>query len=110
MKKIALTALVILIVLAGVGYWMWNKPHEDIAGAKAEMSIESNQLLKEFETNEQAANTNAENSYEDEVRKLQLKQLKNSVNGSSGSGFGDFLNGVGQAAKVVGSIASIAAL
>ncbi|MBK6375185.1 MAG: hypothetical protein IPF67_19365 [Saprospiraceae bacterium] len=36
---------------------MWNKPHEDIAGAKAEMSIESNQLLKEFETNEQAANT-----------------------------------------------------
>ena len=57
MKKIALTALVILIVLAGVGYWMWNKPHEDIAGAKAELSIQSDQLLKEFETNEQAANT-----------------------------------------------------
>ncbi|MBK8842125.1 MAG: hypothetical protein IPO33_04465 [Saprospiraceae bacterium] len=57
MKKILITALVILIFIAGVGYWMWNKPHEDVAGAKAEMSIESNQLLKEFETNEQAANT-----------------------------------------------------
>ena len=66
------------------------------------------QLTKQ--ANEQAANTNAENSYEDEVRKLQLKQLKNSVNGSSGSGFGDFLNGVGQVAKIGGSIASIAAL
>lgn len=66
------------------------------------------QLTKQ--ANEQAANTNAENSYEDELRKLQLKQLKNSVNGSSGSGIGDFLNGLGQAAKVGGSIASLVAL
>ncbi len=56
MKKIIIAALVILIAMAGVGYWMWNKPHEDVAGAKPEMSIQSDQLLKEFETNEQAAN------------------------------------------------------
>ena len=34
MKKILITALVILIFIAGVGYWMWNKPHEDGAGIR----------------------------------------------------------------------------
>lgn len=66
------------------------------------------QLTKQ--ANEQAANTASENNYEDQMRELQLQQLRNSVKGSSGDQFGDFLNNAGQAVKLGGSIASLLAL
>lgn len=66
------------------------------------------QLTKQ--ANEQAANTAAENSYEDQIRKLQLQQLQNSVNASSGDPLGDFLSNAGQVVKLGGSIGNLLAL
>ena len=35
MKKVILAVLALALVGAGVGYYLWNKPHQDMAAAKA---------------------------------------------------------------------------
>lgn len=66
------------------------------------------QLTKQ--ANEQSANAAQQKSYEDQVRDLQLQQLRNSVKASQGSTFGDIMNYVGQGTKAASSVASLAAL
>ncbi len=57
MKKI-LIVTVILILGAGIfGYMQWNKPHQDIAGAKSDVTISATDLLAAFQSNEAEANT-----------------------------------------------------
>ena len=63
MKKF-LIVTVILILCAGIfGYLQWNKPHEDIAAAKSDITISANELLTAFQTGEEAANA----KYNDKV-------------------------------------------
>ena len=57
MKKIMLTLLVLIVALGGAGYWYWNKPHEDVANAEPEMSVNAQDIVTAFVTNEQEANT-----------------------------------------------------
>lgn len=66
------------------------------------------QLAKQ--SNEQSANSNEEKDYENQVRDLQLQQLRNSVNPSKSSTFGDIMNYIGQGTKAASSVASLAAL
>ncbi len=54
-KKLLLFLLVAGIVGAGVGYYLWNKPHEDIAAAKTDVAIDATQLFQEFNADETAA-------------------------------------------------------
>ena len=56
MKKVLLFLLVAGIVGGLIGYKMWNKPHQDMASAKAEIAIAAGALFGEFDQNEEAAN------------------------------------------------------
>jgi hypothetical protein len=56
LKKILAAALLLSVIGAGVAYYLWNKPHEDIAGASPAYTVEAAALFAEFEANEQAAN------------------------------------------------------
>ena len=56
MKKILLFLLIAGGVGGFIGYRMWNKPHQDIASAKAEIAIDATALFNEFDQNEAAAN------------------------------------------------------
>ena len=53
-----LLILLLLGLLAGgyIGYRMWNKPHRDVAGAEADISLEATDLYLQFATDEAAAN------------------------------------------------------
>lgn len=53
LKKILLFGLVALVIGGGVGYYMWNKPHEAIG--KANFTITATDLAAEFEKDETAA-------------------------------------------------------
>ena len=57
MKKTVLFLVIIGIVGAGVGYYQWNKPKEDMATSRAEASIAAGALLTEYNADENAANT-----------------------------------------------------
>ena len=56
MKKILLVLLGLGVIGAFVGYRMWNKPHQNMQSAKTDLAIDAGQLLKEFNTDENAAN------------------------------------------------------
>lgn len=56
MKKIFLFLLVAGAIGAAIGYRMWNKPHQDMNAAKAEIAIDAAALFAEFDANEDAAN------------------------------------------------------
>lgn len=56
MKKLLIAALLLAVVGGGVGYYMWNKPHQDIASATSDVTISANELLTAFQTGEEAAN------------------------------------------------------
>lgn len=55
MKKVLLVVLVLLIAGAGVAYYQWNKPHQDVRDEKA-LPVTAVALFAAFNTNEQAAN------------------------------------------------------
>lgn len=58
MKKIFLLVIAIAAVAgAGVGYYLWNKPHQNMSKADAAYSLEANALLAEYESDEAAANS-----------------------------------------------------
>jgi hypothetical protein len=56
LKKALLAALVLGLIGLAVGYYMWNKPHENIGSAKADISVSAAELFTAFETDENAAN------------------------------------------------------
>ncbi|MCB9304014.1 MAG: hypothetical protein H6566_25535 [Lewinellaceae bacterium] len=56
MKKYLL-ALVLLVALgAGVGYFIYNKPFQDMNSAKADITLTAPELFTAFESDENAAN------------------------------------------------------
>ena len=57
MKKWILASLAItLIIGVGVGYYLYNKPLESMAGKKAEVALSATDLYAAFDLDEQAAN------------------------------------------------------
>lgn len=56
MKKILWAFLAFVLIGAAVGFYLWNKPHENIQTAKVEAAIAAADLFSEFEANEEAAN------------------------------------------------------
>ena len=53
--------LLIFLVVAGLGgaavaYYLWNKPHQNMQSAKADMQVDAKTLFSDYETNEEAAN------------------------------------------------------
>ena len=57
MKRILLIVLLLGLTGAGIGYRMYNKPHEDLSKSKADVTITATQLLADYEANETEANT-----------------------------------------------------
>lgn len=54
LKRILQLGLIALVIGGGVGYYMWNKPHEAIG--KANFTITATDLAAEFDKDETAAN------------------------------------------------------
>ena len=50
---------VLLLAIAGsaVGFYLWNKPHQNMEKAAADITIEAAELFAAFDTDETAANT-----------------------------------------------------
>jgi len=57
MKKVFFLVVAIAALAgAAAGYYLWNKPHQNISKAEAAYSVEANALFVEFESDETAAN------------------------------------------------------
>ncbi|MCE7922351.1 MAG: hypothetical protein DYG98_04790 [Haliscomenobacteraceae bacterium CHB4] len=56
MKRILYFLLAIACLSGAIGYYLWNKPHENMQTAKADMTIDATALFNEFNTDEAAAN------------------------------------------------------
>lgn len=52
MKKILFILLILGLIAAGVGAYLWNKPHRTADDEKPFASLTANQLLTEFTTDE----------------------------------------------------------
>ncbi len=63
MKKFLIALVLLGLIGAGIGYTIYNKPHENISRAEAEQKLTANELFSAYESNEAAANT----SYLDKV-------------------------------------------
>ncbi|MBK7805923.1 MAG: hypothetical protein IPJ51_06440 [Saprospiraceae bacterium] len=55
MKKFLPYVLVLIVVSGAVGYFMYNKPHNETKGATSDVIISPADLLKAYETDEAAA-------------------------------------------------------
>ena len=55
LKKVILGLLALALIGGGIGYYLWNKPHQDIAASKADVALDATQLFNEFNTDETAA-------------------------------------------------------
>jgi len=56
MKRILLALLALALIGAGVGYYMWNKPHQDMAAAKTDLAIDATALFAEYNADETSCN------------------------------------------------------
>ena len=56
MKKLIGIGLLLALLGVGVGYFMYNKPHQNMEKAEADMTLESTALFSAFEANEAEAN------------------------------------------------------
>lgn len=66
MKKLIGIGLLLALLGVGVGYFMYNKPHQNMEKAEADMTLESTALFSAFEVNEAEANE----KYLDKVIKI----------------------------------------
>ena len=55
-KNLLIAGLVLILLGAAAIFYIFNKPHRNIAGSKADFAIDAPALLQEFETDETAAN------------------------------------------------------
>jgi hypothetical protein len=55
-KRILLLVLGLLLIGAGIGISLWNKPHENMQSSRAEASLDAAALFKAFNDDEEAAN------------------------------------------------------
>lgn len=56
MKPYIKYAVLLVVILAGVGFYMYNKPHQNMKKASSDFQLEASALFTEFETNETTAN------------------------------------------------------
>lgn len=56
MKKILLAGLVLAVAGIGIGYYMWNKPHQNIAKTKPAHTLAATSLVDAYQADEAAAN------------------------------------------------------
>ncbi|HMX39395.1 MAG TPA: hypothetical protein PK971_09900 [Saprospiraceae bacterium] len=56
MKKLLLFLVVAGLLAAAYGYYLWNKPHENMAKATAAFTLSAEQLLGDYLADENAAN------------------------------------------------------
>lgn len=56
MKKLLYLALAAAVIGGAIGYYMWNKPHENIAAAKADLQVSAADLFAQFTADEAGAN------------------------------------------------------
>jgi hypothetical protein len=56
MKKILIALLVVVAAAAGIGYYLWNKPHVNLTNAKSDIAVDAKALLEEYQLNEVASN------------------------------------------------------
>ncbi len=56
MKKIALLIGFLILAGAGVGYYLWNKPHPDLMRIEPAYRLTAQELFDAFESDENAAN------------------------------------------------------
>ena len=57
MKKIITIGLLLAVVGAGVGFMIYNKPHQNMQSAKSDFKMTATELFSDFEANETTANT-----------------------------------------------------
>jgi hypothetical protein len=55
MKKILIVLAVLLVAGLAVGYYLWNKPHENMERSKPNFTIEAAQLFAEYNADQTAA-------------------------------------------------------
>ena len=58
MKKFLFAGLFLAVAGVCIGYYMWNKPHQNISKAKPAFEVTSDVIVQEFQDDEIAANTN----------------------------------------------------
>ena len=56
MKKIIIPLIALAMIGAAIGFYMYNKPVESLENKKAEVTVTAEQLLTDYESNEQSAN------------------------------------------------------
>jgi hypothetical protein len=56
MKKILVALIVLALIGAGFGYYLYNKPVESLEHKKADVVISADQLVKDYESDEKSAN------------------------------------------------------
>ena len=56
MKRIIYFLLALACFGGAVGYYLWNKPHENMQAAKADMAMDAAALFNEYNADEAAAN------------------------------------------------------
>jgi hypothetical protein len=56
MKKILIIGGLLALFGAAVGFYFYNKPHQNIRSAKADFTVTATELFNAFETDETAAN------------------------------------------------------
>ena len=55
-KNILLVLVLLGAAGAGLGYFLWNKPHRNVDAAKADFSVEATDLFTQYASDETAAN------------------------------------------------------
>ena len=78
MKKILLLLLFMAAIAAGIGYYLWNKPHRTAADEKPFVTLTSSALLTEFATNESATTE----KYRDKVIQISGALIKAAADSS----------------------------
>lgn len=56
MKKLVVPLLILAAIFIGIGFYMYNKPVESLDNKKADVTVTADQLVADYEADEQAAN------------------------------------------------------
>lgn len=75
LKKILYSVLAAALIGGGIGYYLWNKPHVNMAKAKTDIAVDAKAIYDEYQADENAANA----KYFDKV--IAVKGTVKSVSG-----------------------------
>ena len=56
MKRILPILLILAVLGAGIGFYMYNKPHQNIQKSRADIQVSATELFTAFDDNEESAN------------------------------------------------------